>query len=103
MRPAVDLHGRSCIIQNPCWLSGGFSTGRWDKNYSACHLDDMPHKRLTRPERVFEFFFDGVRKGRGRENILRLEVTLASNLQSLPGLSCTSPYRPAMDLAGWMH
>ena len=40
----------------------------------ACYLDDMPHKRLTRPERVFEFFFSGVRAGRGRENILRLEV-----------------------------
>ncbi len=35
----------------------------------------MPHKRLTRPVRVFEWFFDGVRKGHGRENILRLEVT----------------------------
>ena len=48
---------------------------RWDKNYSACYLDDMPHKRLTRPVRVFEWFFDGVRKGHGRENILRLEVS----------------------------
>ena len=47
---------------------------RWDKNYSACYLDDMPHKRLTRPVRVFEWFFDGMRKGHGRENILRLEV-----------------------------
>ena len=71
----MSLHGRPCKARNPCWVSGRFSAGRWDKNYSACYLDDMPHKRLTRPERVFEFFFDGVRKGRGRENILRLEVT----------------------------
>ncbi len=35
----------------------------------------MPHKRLTNPVRVFEYFFDGLRKGRGRENILRLEVS----------------------------
>lgn len=53
---------------------------RWDKNHTACYLDDMPHKRLTKPVKVFEYFFDGMRKGRGRENIIRLEVrTLPSH------------------------
>lgn len=51
---------------------------RWDKQYSACYLDDLPHTRLTRPAKAFEYFFDGARKGRGRENILRLEVGHAS-------------------------
>lgn len=51
-----------------------FDIARWDKDYAACHLQDLPHRRLTRPARVFEYFFDGLRKGRGRENILRLEV-----------------------------
>lgn len=63
---------------------------RWDKNYSTCYLDDMPHKRLTHPVRVFEWFFDGVRKGHGRENILRLEV------------SCNHAYRPVHSHNTWL-
>ena len=46
----------------------------------------MPHKRLTRPERVFEFFFSGVRAGRGRENILRLEVSHLSPRPCQPAM-----------------
>ena len=70
--PASCIHFELLLMQNdwkdlpPCH--------RWDKQYVACYLDDMPHKRLTRPAKVFEYFFDGMRKGRGRENILRLEV-----------------------------
>ncbi|BDA48465.1 Protein arginine N-methyltransferase 7 [Coccomyxa sp. Obi] len=60
-----------------------FNKYRWDKQYSACYLDDMPHKRLTRPAKVFEYFFDGMRKGRGRENILRLEVLEAGHLNAI--------------------
>ena len=48
--------------------------GRWDKGYEACRLEDIPHKRLTRPAAVFEFCFQGLRKTRGRENILKLQV-----------------------------
>lgn len=52
----------------------GHAARRWEKEYRGCYLDDLPHKRLTRPAKVFEYFFDSMRKGRGRENMLRLEV-----------------------------
>lgn len=48
---------------------------RWDKGYEAVHMESVPHRRLTKPKKVFEYFFDGIQKGRGRENVLKLEVT----------------------------
>lgn len=39
---------------------------RWDANYEAVDLADVPHRRLTKPVKVFEHFFDGERKGRSR-------------------------------------
>lgn len=39
---------------------------RWDANYEAVSLADVPHRRLTRPVKVLEQFFDGERKARGR-------------------------------------
>jgi len=62
------IGGRGEKVDNGTWMR------RWDKQYSAWYLDDLPHKRLTRPAKAFEYFFDGARKGRGRENILRMEV-----------------------------
>jgi protein arginine N-methyltransferase 7 len=57
-----------------------FAFARWDKDYAAWYLADLPHRVLTRPVKVFEYFFDGLRKGRGRENILGLEVMDAAPL-----------------------
>lgn len=37
-------------------------------------MEDVPHRRLTKPRKVFEYFFEGQRPGRGRENIVKLEV-----------------------------
>jgi hypothetical protein len=39
---------------------------RWDASYEAVSLTDVPHRRLTKPAKVFEQFFDGERKARGR-------------------------------------
>jgi protein arginine N-methyltransferase 7 len=39
---------------------------RWDASYEAVSLADLPHRRLTKPAKVFEQFFDGERKARGR-------------------------------------
>ena len=65
------MHGSNACAT----VSAVFICARWDKAYAACHVGDLPHRRLTRPAKVFEYFFDGMRKGRGRENIMRLEVT----------------------------
>lgn len=48
---------------------------RWDASYEAVSLDDLPYRRLTKPIKVFEQWFDGIeRKARGRESMLKLEV-----------------------------
>lgn len=47
---------------------------RYEKSYQAGFLDEVPHRRLTKPRKVFEYFFEGQRPGRGRENIVKLEV-----------------------------
>lgn len=52
------------------WLYGC----RYEKSYQAVFLDEVPHRRLTKPRKVFEYFFEGRRPGRGRENIVKLEV-----------------------------
>lgn len=39
---------------------------RWDAEYEAVRLHELPHRVLTRPVKVHEYFFDGERKGRGR-------------------------------------
>lgn len=57
--------------------------GRWDKNYQACYLDEIPHKRLTAPAKVFEYFFEGTRKGRGRENIIKLAIEANGTLNAI--------------------
>jgi hypothetical protein len=36
-------------------------------------LKDMPHRRLTRPKKVFEFFFDGALKSTACEGVIKLE------------------------------
>ncbi len=47
---------------------------RWDKGYETCQLDELSHTCLTKPCKVFEYFFEGERKGRGRDNIVKLDV-----------------------------
>ena len=86
----------ACQTHPDCGLILHIVWCRWDKNYSACYLDDMPHNRLTRPVRVFEWFFDGVRKGHGRETILRLEVrTTISHRERIKLMLCCAPPQQA--------
>ena len=47
---------------------------RWDSDYQTTRLGAIEHRRLTKPTKVFELFFDGVRKSRGREAVLKLPV-----------------------------
>lgn len=39
---------------------------RWDAAYEAVDASALPHRRLTKPAKVFEQWFDGERKPRGR-------------------------------------
>ena len=43
----------------------------------------MPHKVLTQPAKVFEFSFDGMRKARGRENLVKLSVIAEGTLNAV--------------------
>lgn len=56
---------------------------RWDPNPEAVHLDDLPHKVLTQPAKVFEFSFDGLRKTRGRDNLVKLQAIAEGMLNAV--------------------
>jgi len=53
---------------------GKFNKYRWENTYEAVRMEEVPHRRLTRPKRVFETFFDGSAKNSAQEGILKLEV-----------------------------
>lgn len=60
------------------------NTYRWDAGYEAVNLADIPHRRLTKPVKVLEQWFDGgERKGRGRESMLKLEVVAGGLLNAV--------------------
>ena len=48
---------------------------RYGKSYEAVHLEEVPHRVLTRPRKVFEYIFEGQRPARGRENMVKLDVS----------------------------
>ena len=56
---------------------------RWAKDYEAVDLAQLPHRRLSRPCRAFEYFFEGVRRARGRENVLRLPIVAAGTVNAV--------------------
>lgn len=56
---------------------------RWDKSYESCELDKLPHTCLTKPCKALEFFFEGDSKGRGRDNIMKLEVIAAGLMNAV--------------------
>lgn len=56
---------------------------RWDKGYENCILDDIPHKRLTKPARAFTFDLEGTSLPHGRDNILKLDVVQTGELNAM--------------------
>ena len=46
-------------------------------------MEEVPHRVLTEPARVFEFAFEGMRKARGRENLVKLSVTAEGTLNAI--------------------
>ena len=46
-------------------------------------LADIPHKRLTRPARVFDLRFAGQRKPQARDAMVRLDTVAAGTLNAV--------------------
>ena len=44
-----------------------------DNSYECVRMRDIPHRQLTRPKKVFEFFFDGSLKSTSQEGVIKLE------------------------------
>lgn len=51
-----------------------FNKYRWDSSYEATYMRDQPYRVLTKPKRVFEFFFDDSQRSKGRETVLKVET-----------------------------
>lgn len=51
-----------------------FNKYRWDSTYEATYMRDQPYRVLTKPKKVFEFFFDDSQKSKGRETVLKMET-----------------------------
>ncbi len=47
---------------------------RWDANYQAVKLKDMPHRPLTKPVKISETFFDGEKRPRPRDGLVKLDI-----------------------------
>lgn len=91
----------------------------WDAGYEAVNLADIPHRRLTKPVKVFEQWFDGgERKGRGRcvapegALLVRREGGAASWSARCCTAFCSgsclpaalhSPSQPGACIRGWPH
>ena len=78
---------QSALI-GPCQRKGrrdetGGCLCRYAKSYEAVHLEDVPHRVLTRPKKVFEYIFEGQRPARGRENMVKLDVSAHGALQCM--------------------
>lgn len=56
---------------------------RWDSDYKEIRLSDIPHRRLTRPAQVSEYYFDGSTKSKGREGLIKLETIASGYLNAI--------------------
>jgi hypothetical protein len=61
---------------------------RYSKSYEAVHLEDVPHRVLTRPRKVFEYVFEGQRPARGRENMVKLDVSAVGTVVVCTAAEC---------------
>ena len=51
-----------------------FNKYRWDSSYEATYMRDQRYRVLTKPKRVFEFFFDDSQKSKSKETVLKMET-----------------------------
>ena len=55
----------------------------WGSGYESVRMRDVPHRRLTRPKKVFEFFFDGALKSTVQEGVIKLEPVADGKLNAV--------------------
>lgn len=60
-----------------------FNRYRWGASYEAVRMDTTPHRRLTRPRRVAEFFFDGRLRSSAIEGTVKLDVIADGRLNAV--------------------
>ena len=56
---------------------------RWNTTYEPVQMKDVKHRRLTKPKKVFEFFFDNSMKGKGKETVVKLETVTSGYLNAV--------------------
>ena len=56
---------------------------RWDSKYEPVEMENVKHRRLTKPKKVFEFFFDNSMKQKGRETVIKLETVASGYLNAV--------------------
>ena len=56
---------------------------RWDSTYEPVQMESVKHRRLTKPKKVFEFFFDDSMKQKGRETVIKLETVASGYLNAI--------------------
>ena len=55
----------------------------WGSGYESVRMHDIPHRRLTRPKKVFEFFFDGALNSTAHEGVIKLEPLADGKLNAV--------------------
>ena len=60
-----------------------FNKYRWDGDYIGMRLADLPHKRLTKPVKVSETFFDGEKRPRPKDSLVKFEIVEAGMLNAV--------------------
>lgn len=60
-----------------------FNAYRWDASYQAVNLKDMPHRVLTKPTKISETFFDGEKRPRPRDSLVKLDIIAQGMLNAV--------------------
>lgn len=60
-----------------------FNKYRWDSEYKEIRLNDVPHRRLTLPAQVSEYYFNGGTRSKGREGLMKLETIASGYLNAI--------------------
>jgi protein arginine N-methyltransferase 7 len=61
----------------------GMNAYRWDSSYQAVKLNEMPHRVLTKPTRISETFFDGEKRPRPRDSLVKLDIISQGTLNAI--------------------
>jgi type III protein arginine methyltransferase len=60
-----------------------FNAYRWDGSYVAVKLKEMPHRVLTKPTKISETFFNGEKRPRPRDSLVKLDIIAPGMLNAV--------------------